>query len=86
MNTNAELALQKSEIDKLTRLVQSDNEIIDLRKDVTSAAKAQLENGVMTASDYLVEVNAEDQARETLIAHQLQLLQARIKYNTIKGE
>jgi outer membrane protein TolC len=86
LNTNAQLAAQKSEIDKLNKLVQSDNEIIDLRKEVTTAAKAQLENGVMTASDYLVEVNAEDQARQTLIAHELQLLQARIKYNTLRGE
>lgn len=86
MNTNAQLTSQKSEIEKLTKLVQSDNEIIDLRREVTTAAKAQLENGVMTASDYLVEVNAEDQARQTLIAHELQLLQAQIKYNAIKGD
>ena len=31
------------------------------------AAKAQLENGVITANDYLREVNAEDQSRQTLI-------------------
>ncbi|MBL7700017.1 MAG: TolC family protein [Chitinophagaceae bacterium] len=86
MNTNAQLESQQSEIEKLETLVESDNEIIDLRKSVTTAAKAQLENGVMTASDYLVEVNAEDQARQVLIAHEIQLQQARIKYQTIKGQ
>jgi outer membrane protein TolC len=85
LNTNAQLTSQKNEIDKLNKLVESDNEIIQLRKSVTDAAKAQLENGVMTANDYLVEVNAEDQSRQALIAHQLQLLQAQIIYNTIKG-
>lgn len=86
LNTNAELATQRNEIDKLIKLIESDNEIIQLRKSVTDAAKAQLENGVMTANDYLVEVNAEDQSRQVLIGHELQLLQAQIVYNTIKGK
>lgn len=86
MNTNAQLVTQKSEIEKLQDLVKSDAEIIELRQSVTAAAKAQLENGVMTASDYLVEVNAEDQARQVLIGHEVQLQQAKIKYQTIKGE
>jgi outer membrane protein TolC len=85
LNTNAALATQRNEIDKLIKLIESDNEIIQLRKSVTDAAKAQLENGVMTANDYLVEVNAEDQSRQVLIGHELQLLQAQIVYNTIKG-
>ena len=86
LNTNAQLATQRNEIDKLLKLIESDNEIIELRRSVTDAAKAQLENGVMTANDYLVEVNAEDQSRQVLIGHQLQLLQAQIVYNTIKGK
>jgi outer membrane protein TolC len=63
-----------------------DAEIINLRIMVKDAAKAQLENGVITANDYLREVNAEDQARQSLIVHQLQLLQAQINYQTIKGK
>jgi outer membrane protein TolC len=86
LNTNAALIAQRNEIDKLNKLIESDNEIIQLRKSVTDAAKAQLENGVMTANDYLVEVNAEDQSRQVLIGHELQLLQAQIVYNTIKGK
>jgi outer membrane protein TolC len=86
LNTNAQLASQSSEIDKLGELIKSDNEIIELRKSVTASAKAQLENGVMTANDYLVEVNAEDQARQALIAHEIQMQQAKIKYQTIKGQ
>ncbi len=86
LNTNARLKQQKSEIDKMNLLIASDEEIITLRASVKEAAKAQLENGVITANDYLREVNAEDQARQTLIAHQLQLLQAQINYQTISGK
>jgi outer membrane protein TolC len=86
LNTNTQLKQQQSEVDKLKQLIESDNEIISLRRSVTDAAKAQLENGVITANDYLREINAEDLARQTLITHQLQLLQAQINYQTILGK
>jgi len=86
LNTNTQLKQQESEIDKFQQLIVSDNEIISLRKIVTDAAKAQLENGVITANDFLKEINAEDQARQSLITHQVQLLQAQINYQTISGK
>lgn len=86
LNTNTQLKQQQAEIDKLKKLIASDNEIITLRKSVTDAAKSQLENGVITANDYLKEVNAEDQARQNLITHQVQLLLAQINYQTISGK
>ena len=85
LNTNVQLQQQQSEIDKLMQLIATDKEIISLRASVKEAAKAQLDNGVITANDYLREVNAEDQARQFLITHQLQLLQAQINFNTISG-
>jgi len=86
LNTNTALQQQQAEVDKLKQLIEKDNEIIDLRIKVKEAAKAQLENSVITANDYLREVNAEDQARQSLIAHQVQLLQAQINYQTISGK
>jgi outer membrane protein TolC len=86
LNTRTQLKQQLSDIEKLEQLIQSDKAIIELRESVKDAAKAQLENGVITANDYLREVNAEDQARQTLITHQLQLLQAKINYKTISGK
>lgn len=85
LNTNSQLKQQQAEINRLQQLVDTDQEIIDLRISIKDAAKAQLENGVITSNDYLREVNAEDQARQTLITHQLQLLQAKINYQTISG-
>jgi outer membrane protein TolC len=80
------LRQQQSEIDKLEKLIATDKEIIDLRIKVKDAARAQLENGVITANDYLREVNAEDQARQSEITHRVQLLQAQINYQTILGK
>lgn len=86
LNIKTQLSQQHSEIDKLKKLIASDDQIIALRKSIKDAAKAQLENGVISANDYLREINAEDQARQTLIAHQIQLLQAKINYQTITGK
>jgi len=86
LNTNTQLKQQQSEVEKLQQLVATDQAIIDLRIQVKDAARAQLENGVITANDYLREVNAEDQARQSLITHQIQLLQAQINYQTISGK
>lgn len=86
LSTNTALKQQQSEIDKLQQLIVKDAAIIDLRVKVKDAAKAQLENGVITANDYLREVNAEDQGRQSLITHQVQLLQAQINYQTIAGK
>lgn len=86
LNTNSALIQQRAEFNKLNRLIQSDQQIIELRLKVKEAAKAQLENGVITANDYLREVNAEDLARQSLIAHQLQLLQAQINYKNTSGQ
>ncbi|THU39983.1 TolC family protein [Niastella caeni] len=85
LNTNTQLKQQEAELDKLQQLVQSDQQIISIRTQVKEAANAQLSNGVITANDYLKEVNAEDQARQSLIAHQLQLIQAQINYRTLSG-
>jgi len=86
LNTNTSLKQQQAEVDKLKQLIAKDNEIIELRIKVKEAAKAQLDNSVITANDYLREVNAEDQARQSLITHQVQLLQAQINYQTISGK
>ncbi len=86
LQTKTQLRQQQSNISKLKNLQDSDTEIIRLKKQVKEAAAAQLENGVITASDYLREVNAEDAARQNQVLHQLQLLQALLNYSTIAGK
>ena len=76
-----------SDVSRLEELLRSDAEIITLRQRVTAQAASQLENGVITATDYLIERNAEHQARLTQDLHQVQLVQAKVRYlTTIGGE
>ncbi len=85
LNLKTQLTQQQSEIDKLKALISTDKNIIALRSSVNEAAKAQLQNGVITVNDYLKEINDENEASQALITHQIQLLQAQINYQTISG-
>ena len=76
---------QSAEITRLQELIATDAEIVKLRTSVKNTASAQLDNGVITVSDYLREVNAEDMARQTAALHQVQLLMAQYAYKTTTG-
>jgi outer membrane protein TolC len=86
IQTQTQLVQQLAAISKYKRTIETDNQIIALKTQVKESAKAQLDNGVITASDYLREVHAEDQARQSLTLHQIQLIQATIQYQTISGK
>ena len=83
--TNAQARQQFGEVSKLRKLIDSDDEIIALRESVKKSALAQLEAGVITPSDYLREVNAEDQSRQALKAHEVQLAQAEAGLRWLMG-
>lgn len=84
-NTNLSLSQQNSEVTKYQQLISTDNEIIVLRAKVKETAKNQLANGTITTNDYLTYVNAEDQARQNLLLHQVQLSLAQYNYQTTSG-
>lgn len=84
-NTRQLLSQQNEEINKLRKLINTDREIVDLRTSVKTASNAQLENGVITVNDYLREIYAEEQARQSVSFHQIQLLMAQYNYKTTAG-
>lgn len=84
-NTQFTLKQQSTDITKLQQFLKLDDEIIPLREGVKKAALAQLENGVINSGDYLREVNAEDNARQTKILHEIQLLLAQYKVVNTTG-
>ena len=84
-NTNFTLKQQNSEINKYNSLLLTDDQIVALRTSVKTAAAAQLENGVINTNDYMREVNAEDQARQNKIIHEIQLLMAQYAQQNTTG-
>lgn len=65
---------QRNDLEKIQNLIDKDNQLIELRKNIKTASLAQLENGVLNTNDYLREVTAEEQAILTKITHEIQYL------------
>ena len=80
------LESKNSEILSLKALIESDSELITLRKRITASAESQYQNGTITATDYLNELNSERQAVINYEIHKINLSMARIEYLNISGQ
>ncbi|OFY74871.1 MAG: hypothetical protein A2V46_16085 [Bacteroidetes bacterium RBG_19FT_COMBO_42_7] len=85
-NLNRLLDAKGAEISNLKSLLESDSELIALRKRITAAAESQYENGTITATDYMNEMTAERQAMINYEIHRINLAMARIEYLNISGK
>lgn len=76
---------QEALIDRLSAQLLLDDEIITLQESIAREAGSQLENGLITATEYVIALNAAHQARLQRRVRELELHQARITLQTIKG-
>ncbi|GHU59673.1 transporter [Bacteroidia bacterium] len=79
-NTSLHLIQQNTEIQKMNDLLQTDDEIVRLRNSIKEAAEVKLANGVISVTDLIREINAEDMARQTVAIHRIQQLMAICNY------
>ena len=79
-NTSLELMQQNTEIQKISDLMKADDEIIRLRTSIKNAAEVKLANGVISVTDLIREINAEDLAKQAAAAHRIQHLNAVYNY------
>jgi len=85
LNTNIELNEHESDINKLGELIETDSEIIALRKIVLDATESQLRNGVITTSAYITDLTNLYEEENRFITHTIQLELAKSNYNITKG-
>jgi outer membrane protein TolC len=81
-----QLADASKQISNINKLIDSDKELVELRKKITLTAASELENGVVTSADYLSDLNSETVARINCETHKIQLVQATLNYNNILGK
>jgi len=86
LNNKIQLEEQDFEIKKLEQLLLSDTEIIQIREKVIKSSDAQLKNGVITSSEYLIELTNLFEAKNILKTHEVQLAAAKSNYEIIKGK
>jgi len=85
-NTKLQLIQQNTEVRKMKDLIGSDEEIVRLRTSIKKAAEVKLENGVISVTDLIREINAEDMAKQSSATHRIQHLMAVYSYLVISGE
>jgi outer membrane protein TolC len=79
---NLKISSQKdlSEVMKFAEMLVQDEQIIALRKKITKTASSQLDNGVITSSDYISRLNEETLSSLNLEIHKIQLIKAKLSY------
>jgi outer membrane protein TolC len=85
LHNKLQLQEMENEINKTQSVLAIDAEIIDLREAVVKSADAQLRNGVITPSDYLVELTNLFEAKTNQKTHEIQLALAKANYQISKG-
>ena len=85
-NLNRMLEAKNAEIVTMKNMLESDTVLIGLRKRITASAESQYNNGNITATELLNEMNSERQALINYELHKINLAMARIEYLNISGK
>ena len=80
------LSQEETNILKLKNLITSDEQLVSIKDQITKRSAVALENGAITSADYIRDLNAALQAKANLETRKVQLVQASVNYQTIKGE
>lgn len=83
-NMSIVIPQQQIEIEKFRKTMRDDNEIILLQSQIRKAAEVKVENGTMTVSDLIKEINSEEAAKQAKTLHEIQYLMSvyALKYTT----
>ena len=79
------VATDLEEIDRLKQALADDERVVALRSEIERQARAQLDEGAITAADYVETRTDVLEARLTLEQHRVALAQARASYVTTLG-
>ncbi len=84
-NTRLTIKQENADMSKYSAMMNLDNDIIAKRTSIKNATKMQMENGTATTHDYINALDAEDQAKQSLLVHHVQLLLAEYNYKSSIG-
>ncbi|MEP2238138.1 MAG: TolC family protein [Maribacter sp.] len=75
----------QSNIETYKQLIEKDQKILELQEDIVQKSYSQFQNGVITSTDYIIEINKRTEAQLNLQIHGIQKIQSEINYLTTKG-
>jgi hypothetical protein len=69
-----DLTKNSREIEKYKEILAKDNDITVLRNNIKRASESKMRNGTITVADLMRDINAEIQARQECVLHEVELL------------
>jgi len=84
-NLNISMIKQYRELEKLKEILHKDNQIIELQEMIVKSTFSELENGVITSTQYLTELNTLIQAQIKRAQHELSLSHTYVNIYTSTG-
>lgn len=85
-NMDLLLAQQSEQMEKLKKMLQKDDQLVELKTEITQTSASKLENGTINSADYVRDLQAETVAKINRELHHIQLNESTEKYNLIKGK
>ena len=76
---------KSAEIESLESMLETDKELIELRKSITLTSESQFNNGTITSTEYMSILNLEKEAILSSTIHEVSLAKSRIEYLNISG-
>lgn len=86
LNNDIELQNFKNDIDKYREMLEKDDGIIAMYEEVVKASVTQLNNGVISSSEYITELNKLYEAKINQQLHEIQLGLVKANYRVTKGD
>jgi outer membrane protein TolC len=85
-NMNMTLTRLYAELNKLEEVIKKDNEIIALQEKIVKTVFAEFQNGVITSTEYLTELNMLTEAEIKRSLHKIQVANTYVKIYTTSGQ
>lgn len=79
-----EMERQDEQLKKYREQLKYDNDIVTLRSSIKETSAQKMKNGILTGTEYMRDVTAEQAARQEKLLHEIELLKAMydLKYVT----
>ncbi len=85
-NMDLLLTQQSEQIDKLLKMLEKDDQLVELKTEITQTTSSKLKNGTINSADYVNDLQAETVAKINRELHRIQLQEAKEKYSIIQGK
>lgn len=76
---------EEAKIEQYMKSMKLEEEVLQLQKEISEHAALKLENGTITATDYITELNKESIARINLAMHEVNLMKSIANYLNLQG-